>query len=83
MTDFSAVLTAALHLPADDRIRLIEALWDTVPPEAEFPLHAEWAPELERRVAAIKDGTATTVSWATIREEALARLGHGDEAFVH
>ena len=33
----------------------------TLPPEAEIPIHEDWAPELERRVAAIEAGSAETV----------------------
>jgi putative addiction module component (TIGR02574 family) len=41
-------------------------------------LSEAWAPELERRVAALEAGTAKTVPWETIRAEALERIGHGD-----
>lgn len=41
-------------------------------------LSEAWAPELERRVAALELGIAKTVPWETIRAEALARIGHGD-----
>lgn len=45
-----------------------------VPPDEDIPLHEDWADELERRVAAIEEGTVVTVPWSTIREEALARI---------
>lgn len=78
MVDFNSVLSEAQQLSAEDRLRLIDALWELIPPEADLPLHEDWAPELERRVAAIEAGTATTVPWSTIRNEALARIGHGN-----
>jgi putative addiction module component (TIGR02574 family) len=78
MTDFRSVLSAAQHLPTDDRLRLIEALQQTVSADADLPIHPEWESELERRVAAVKDGSATMIPWSTIRDEALARIGHGD-----
>jgi len=78
MADFDSVLSRARQLSAEDRLRLIDALWELVPPEADLPLHEDWAPELERRVAAIEAGAATTVPWTTIRDEALARIGHGN-----
>ena len=78
VTDFGSVLRAAQHLPTDDRLRLIAELWDTVPPDADFPIHPDWGLELERRVAAINDGTASAVPWSTVRDEALARIGYGD-----
>lgn len=76
MSDFHSVLGAAQQLPTQDRLRLIEALWDSVPQDADLPLHEDWGPELEKRVAQIENGTASAVPWTTIRDEALARLGH-------
>ena len=78
MVDFNTLLIEAKQLSVEDRLRLIEALWDLVPPDADIPLHEEWAAELERRVAAIEDGTSVTVAWTTIRDEALSRIGHGN-----
>ena len=78
MVDFNYLLSEAKQLSVEDRLRLIEALWDLVPPDADIPLHEEWAAELERRVAAIEDGTSITVPWTSARGEALARIGHGN-----
>ncbi len=77
MLDFDSVLNGARQLSSDDQLRLIDALWDLVPEEAALPFHEDWAPELERRVAAIRAGSAKTVPWTTIRDEALARIGYG------
>jgi putative addiction module component (TIGR02574 family) len=78
MVDFDSVLNEARRLSHDDRLRLIDALWDLVPPDANIPLHEDWEPELKRRLAAINDGTETTVPWEVVRVEALARIGHGN-----
>ncbi len=77
MSDFDSVLSAAQQLPDNDRLRLIDALWDSVPPDSEAPFSDEWAREIERRVAGLDAGTAQTVSWSQIRAEVLARIGHG------
>lgn len=77
MSDFDSVLSAAQQLPNNDRLRLIDALWDSVPPESDAPFSDEWAREIERRVVALDDGTAETIPWPKIRDEALARLAHG------
>jgi putative addiction module component (TIGR02574 family) len=76
VVDFNAVLDAAQQLNPQDRLRLIDALWDTVPADAAVPLHEDWGPELERRVAAIEAG-ALIVPWSKIRDEALARISQG------
>jgi len=78
MADFNSVLDDARRLPPEERLKLIDALWESVPADLDVALHPDWAPELERRVAAIEAGTAETIPWATIREEALARIGHGN-----
>lgn len=77
MGDFSSVLSAAQQLPEQDRLRLIDALWETVPSESEAPFSDEWAREIERRVAELDAGTAKTVPWSQVRDEALARIRHG------
>ncbi|NLW47852.1 MAG: addiction module protein [Firmicutes bacterium] len=78
MADYNSVLNEARQLSQGDKLRLIDALWDFIPPDANIPLHEDWGPELERRVAALMDGTETTIPWETVRAEALARLGHGN-----
>ena len=78
MVDFNSVFSEAQLLSTEDQLGLIDALWDLVPPDADLPLHEDWAAELERRVASIESGSASTVPWATIRKEALARIGHGN-----
>lgn len=77
MSDFSSVLSAAQQLPEQDRLRLIDALWESVPPDCEAPFSDEWAEEIERRVAELDAGTAKTVPWSKVRDEALARIGYG------
>ncbi len=77
--DFQSILHAAQNLTAQDRLRLIDALWDTVPADSAVPIHEEWEAELESRVAEIVAGTAETLPWSQIRQAALARIGHGTD----
>ena len=77
MNDFRSVLSAAQQLPEQDRLRLIDALWECVPADSDAPFSEQWAREIERRVAELDAGTATTVPWSQIRDQALARIGHG------
>ncbi|MCE9548266.1 MAG: addiction module protein [Planctomycetia bacterium] len=77
MSDFNSVLSAAQQLPEQDRLRLIDALWDTVPPESDAPFSDEWASEIERRISQLDAGEAKSVPWTQIRDAALARIGHG------
>jgi putative addiction module component (TIGR02574 family) len=74
---FDSILDAAQSLPAHERVRLIDVLWDTVPADAVIPLHEAWEAELERRVACMRDGTVKSIPWTTVRQAALERIGHG------
>jgi putative addiction module component (TIGR02574 family) len=77
MTNFAEILSAAQQLPTSDRLKLIDALWDIVPPDSEPAFGEEWTKEIELRVKEIDSGKVSTIPWSTIRDEALARLGHG------
>ena len=70
MSDYISVLSAAQGLPEPDRLRLIDALWETVSPDLEAPFSDEWTHEIERRAAELDTGTAKTIPWPQIREEA-------------
>ena len=76
MSDFDSVFSAALRLSDGDRLRVIDALWDSVPPNLEAPFSDERTLEIEKRVAEIKAGTAQTIPWPQIRAEVLERLRH-------
>jgi putative addiction module component (TIGR02574 family) len=78
MADFNSVLDHARQLSPAEQVKLIDALWNTAATEAEMELHPDWASELEARVAAIKAGTSKGIPWSQIRDEALARIGHGE-----
>ncbi len=77
MSDFNSVLSAVQQLSEKDRLRLIDAPWESVPPDSESPFSDRWAREIERRVAEPDAGIAKTVPWSQIHDEALARIGHG------
>jgi len=79
MSNYDSVLSAATELPPTDRLRLIDALWETVPPEAEAPFSDEWLAEIGRRLDDIETGREKTVPWSKVREDALARLRHGKD----
>ena len=51
MATFDDVLGAAQGLAPSDRIRLIDALWETVPPDDWPPPSRQWIAEAQRRSA--------------------------------
>jgi len=74
MSDAERLLKLAMELEPAERLSLATKLLDSVEePESEEWSKA-WAAELDRRIQSLRDGTAETVSWETVREEALARL---------
>ena len=67
MNTFNDVLDAAQHLSSADRIRLVHALWDTVPPE-EWPAPSDaWIEEAQRRSAEYEAGRITAAPWPEVR----------------
>jgi putative addiction module component (TIGR02574 family) len=80
MSDFSSILDAAQQLPEQERLRLIDALWQSLPHGSEAAISDEWAREIELRVAELDDGTADTIPWSQVRDEALARVDHGQDS---
>ena len=74
MQDFNSILSAAQSLTTGERLKLIDALWESVPPEEEMPLTDEWAREIGRRVSEIDQGKAKLIPWDEIRSKALSRI---------
>ena len=67
MDAYDDVLGAAQGLPPTDRIRLIHALWDTVPQE-DWPVPSEaWVEEAERRSTEFDAGRLTASPWSEVR----------------
>ena len=66
-------LTELLQLPVEERLRLVEALWDSI---AEFPealeLSAAQKQELDRRLAAYERNPDAGVPWAELKQRLLA-----------
>ena len=75
MTTFQDVLSAAQALSAADRMRLVSALWENVPP-AEWPLpNPEWIAEAERRSAEYDAGRMSASTWPEVQARARQKAG--------
>lgn len=63
-------LAELLELPTDQRLQLVEAIWDSLVevPEA-VPLGDDVREELDRRLAAYYDDPSSARPWREIREE--------------
>jgi putative addiction module component (TIGR02574 family) len=73
--DFSQVLSAANSLSIDDRIRLVEAIWESIEGETPMPeLTEAQKQELDRRLAAYEAAPQECIPWEQVEAEARARL---------
>ncbi len=65
-------LTDVLELPVPERLRLVEAIWDSI---AECPeqltLSAAQKAELDRRLEAYREDPGAASPWAEVRERIL------------
>jgi putative addiction module component (TIGR02574 family) len=72
--DFSSALSAANELSVDDRIRLVEAVWDGIAAEQPQPILTDTQrKELDRRLAEADASPDDVVPWEQVKAAALAR----------
>ncbi len=72
--DLTAVLREVDSWPVDDRIALVQEVWDRlVNQDAEPGLTESEAVELDRRLAAYAASHEDAVPWEVVKAEALAR----------
>jgi putative addiction module component (TIGR02574 family) len=75
MPTLSEVLDAARTLTPTERMRLVDALWEDVPP-AEWPLPSEqWIAEAQRRSADYDPGRMSASTWAEVGTRARRKAG--------
>jgi putative addiction module component (TIGR02574 family) len=72
---FDELLSAASHLPPQERILLSDLLRDTVAPEDWPPLSDEWLAEIATRSAEYDAGRMPTSSWAEVRSRTRRQAG--------
>lgn len=75
MTSYETLLANAAQLPVAERIQLIDAIWETLPPDSLPAVGDAWAAEIQRRSAEYDAGLARCVSWEEVKAEALRRAG--------
>jgi putative addiction module component (TIGR02574 family) len=67
MSKFEEVLAAARGLNSQERLRLVEALWEDSSP-AEWPVPSEeWIAEARRRSAEYDRGNMPAAPWSEVR----------------
>jgi putative addiction module component (TIGR02574 family) len=75
METFQDVLNAARTLSTMDRMRLVDALWEDVPP-SDWPVPSEqWIAEAQRRSAEYDQGQTSAATWPEVRDRARRKVG--------
>jgi putative addiction module component (TIGR02574 family) len=62
------VLQAALALPEEERLDLVDAILASLGHESELPFDPSVLIEIDRRSAEIETGSVQTTPWTTVRE---------------
>lgn len=75
MSVYEDVLGAAQNLQPLERLRLIDALWESMPPGQRPAPSPEWVEEAELRSAKYDAGEMTASSWEEVRERARKKAG--------
>ena len=69
------VLTAALDLPDEDRVELIEALISSVELPDQPPFDDSWREVISRRSAELDSGSVASVPWIDVKRQAREAIG--------
>ena len=73
--DLQTVLDEVDSWPVEDRIRLVQEVWDRLAGQGHGPeLSDEVKAELDRRLAAHEANPDAAIPWEQVEAEALARL---------
>ena len=73
--DFSQVLSAANSLSIDDRIRLVDAIWESIEGETPMPQLTEaQKQELDRRLAEHEANPDDVIPWEQVKADIESRL---------
>ena len=73
--DFQTVLSELDAWPVEDRIRLVQEIWDRLADQGHQPeLSNEMKAEIDRRLASHAADPEAAIPWEQVEAEALARL---------
>ena len=72
---FDDLLSAASHLPPQDRLRLSDLLRETVEPEDWPALSDDWLREIARRSAELDAGRMNSAPWSEVRSRTRREAG--------
>ncbi len=64
-----ALLHEAKTLSTEERAMVAEQLLETLDPESEADVEAEWASEVERRAEEVAEDRSLLVDWADVKDQ--------------
>ena len=64
------LLNAALALPAEDRLQVVEAFIVSLQPSDKPPFDDSWREIIQRRSAELKSGKVTPIPWDEVKRQA-------------
>lgn len=67
MIDTTSLLAQALTLPESERAKLAARLLESLDTQTQSDIDEEWVAEIERRCAAVDEGTLATSEWNDMR----------------
>lgn len=74
----TALLKKAAKLPVQERIKLVEDIWDSIADEQdEFSLTSAQKRELDRRLELMEKNPARAISWEEAKQRILKRVKRG------
>jgi len=68
------IVNAAIRLPENDRLEIIEELLASLEPQSDNDVDAAWVAEVERRSDEIKQGIVRPIPWADVKSQARERI---------
>lgn len=75
MTHYDSILSAATRLSMDERLRLIDDLYASVPEVIREVLKVEWKTVIDKREIKAEVAPLFPVPWAEVRKEIGLRVG--------
>jgi putative addiction module component (TIGR02574 family) len=69
------VLAAALALPDEERLELVETLIASLQPAGRPPFDESWREVIRRRSAEVQSGAVTPVPWDEVKRRAREKVG--------
>ena len=72
--DVARTIDDLRSLSVDDRMRVVQAVWDSLPEQATAPTSAERAAELNRRLDAYEVDPEDLLTWDEVLERLRGRL---------